>query len=287
MPIETLVSRESFVRTYPKGELVMQQYLRALELYPSMSYYRIGHKIGRHPTTVKQWLIDDNVPKCMQGLERAIELNLVPLTRFSPKFQVINELIAWIYLSGSLGRDFGIGVFMDQQQADVLSSHIKHQLGINTFYDSSANRLTLNKGTKIVGRVLNALGLAKDSYKSRHDINLPAYLKSCLNHKSKRSSRYMALETFVRVMLQARKTDKDCDASILYLPTHYDKDICDQVSSDVLKVLQKVMPKAGLTKDNINIYYSKKRRYYRPQINLRKENLVRIRQHYSVLFSYT
>lgn len=188
---EPLLTEEDIARTYssdPDPVHTLTQFRQAHELrssHPDWPRAKIAREVGRPPSAVRRWLVDNSKPRVVQAIEKANDMNWLPLYPDDRLFPAFNHLVAWIYSGGSISVDTFRPTFsIDHRlhRSVLANAFAMLDLDCNTVrQEESTDGLDISLEARpepgpLLGRALHALG-APTGVKAGQRLSLPRYLQ--------------------------------------------------------------------------------------------------------------
>jgi hypothetical protein len=276
MGLDTLLSEEAFVATYPEGPSEMQSYRLARALHRSGDDFKgIARSISRPYTTVYQWLHKGLKPRCVHGFEKANELGLVPLTADSRAFLPLVRLYSWVFWSGSVGANHAVGISEHKPQLEALLPYFRETLGLEGEVKQRASSAdagyctSFGEGGKLYGRVLRAMGIPVEGKKTEHELHVPQAIRATLE----------ARKEYLTVMFLTRLNGHSNRNKRLRIIQNRTADGAYAFAREISALINETLPGAGIQESDISLS-RQKRTYqnYQPIIKIPRETVCELAQ---------
>jgi hypothetical protein len=286
MGLEVIVSEEAFVATYKDGLTDLANYRRAAELQEQgQDFTTISHAISKHINTVRRWLKRNKKPDSINGVERAKELGILPLTQDSEKLGPLARLAAWAFWSGCVSRNYGIILSEEKPILKMLRDYIKQNLGLHSTLKDHPSALRFNGNSTYYGRVLVAMGLPVGDRKSTHELHVPRAIMRCP-------------ETHLDFLgiLFATRTEQTGNYWTINLLSNREEERAWQFGREMVDFMNRALPQLQLSCDQLTVFprdipsgykEGRKNKVYEPRIVIYKDNIANLVKHYPHLVSVT
>ena len=258
--LETIVSEEDFLNTFENGlkDSMDYQLIQRLRSQGETGKQMAGIT-GRPETTVQSW-IKHRKPKCLHALEQAKALEIVPLTKNSPKLPAIYELCAWVFWTGFLTQGYEPRICEKKETLEMLKEYFLRTLQLKSAYTVGAIRFSGHN----YGRVLYAMGVPAGHRKSAQEIHVP---KAILEDQD-------AHFRFLEILFKTRRSTTKKHWTIYLMEN------AETLGKEIVQLMNTAMPELALTDKNLYFTQGKRRS---PRISLPKKAVVEIKKHYPEL----
>lgn len=280
MSIDVVVSEKEFLGTYKNGVYISEQYAQAQQLRAEkMSVQAIGKKIGKHPSTVKEWFRNERKPDCVSGAEHAKELGILPLTKSSEKTEPIIRLSGWAFWTGCISKEYEIVISEKEPRLRTLQDYFKKTLELDSTLKSEPCTMHFNGNSHYYGRLLIAMGIPIGR-KSTYELHIPKGIANC-------PSTHL---DFLSVLF-ATKTERDGMYWTVNLPSNREYERATAFGREVTAFINKALPQITIEEKQLSVlhrsippgYTQKQNNVYIPRICLRKKDIFNIIQYHPKL----
>ena len=185
--VSRFVSEEELAKTYDpeRGWQTVTQFREAKRLrteQPDLPRAEIARRVGRKPSAVRGWLVEEKTPLVVKGLRVARERGWLNIESTSERFRAFNQLVAWIFAGGGLAKKVYSPLFSADDHLTLAALHQLLQWA-NIPYrvrepeqPYHALEVTPSEDASVCGRVLHVLGAPRGVKAQQENISLPAYL---------------------------------------------------------------------------------------------------------------
>ncbi len=256
MGIEVLVREEDFLETYSDEQQELLQ-----KFYSQQNYRPVQRQR----------------PVCLQQLDRARELGLLPVITTSPRFIPLSRLCDWVFWTGSVGASYEVRIVEAPDRLRRLQDYWKQKLPFQSRVHMENNNLVLGQDGKLYGRILHCMGIPVIDRKSKHDVRVPQAVLA--THRSRAD--------FLQVMLYTR--------SHAHSPGHWSVRLlqirsypaAQAFGKEIVTLMNDTFPRVCLTEKDLRMTRKenegpKSGKYlsYSPRISLSEKHLKALDRHY-------
>ncbi len=280
MGLDVVVSEEAFLSTYKNGVRIAKQFAEAQQLKSEgMSAQAIGKIIGKHASTVKQWFRNEIRPDCVNGVEHAKKLGILPLTISSEKTEPIINLSGWAFWTGCISEEHDIVISEKEPRLHILQDYFRKTLALDSTIKSDPCTMHFNGNSHYYGRILIAMGI-QVGRKSTYELHIPKGIANC-------PSTHL---DFLSVLF-ATKTEQTGRCWTVNLPSNREYGRATAFGREVIAFFNAALPQAQIEQKQLSVlhrsippgYTEKQNDVYTPRICLRKKDIANIIQYYQKL----
>jgi hypothetical protein len=185
--VSRFVSEEELAKTYDpeRGWQTVTQFREAKRLrteQPDLPRAEIARRVGRKPSAVRGWLVEEKTPLVVKGLRVARERGWLNIESTSERFRAFNQLVAWIFAGGGLAKEVFTPLFSADDHLTLAALHqLLHWANIpyrvrEPEQPHHALEISPREDASVCGRVLHVLGAPRGVKAQQKNISLPAYL---------------------------------------------------------------------------------------------------------------
>ena len=295
---EPIVTIDNILDTYTGRDKEFEQYQKAkIMTSEGISREDIAKKLKVPKSRIKNWLSKTHQPKSFKAI-RALN-GILPLTYFHENFNVLNFLSSLCFWSGSV-RTFngryaaGFQIKDDNFKEDILSA-LETKLNedkLNITFRPEPNKLSkkgimLGENGSPYARLIYAMWHANNNEETKQGLFLPSYISNLLDIEdadyTEKNMIRPIIDDFVKLLLFSKSRTQG-KYRIIDLPAKKDEQVALNSAKEVLRIFEKIYPKAELTEDSVRANYNKNRQSYYPRILVRAKNIELINGYYSGLF---
>ena len=184
--VSQFVSEQELAKTYDpeQGWKTVMQFREAKRIrteQPDLARAEIARRVGRKPSAVRGWLVEDKTPRVVSGIKEARQRGWIDLDSSSEQFRALNQLVAWMFSGGGIADSSFVPHFSIDDQLTLATLHRLLQW-MQLPYRVESNRpghgtlIVPSGAASLFGRVLCVLGASRGSKAMDRDLTLPEYL---------------------------------------------------------------------------------------------------------------
>ncbi len=261
-----IVSEEKFLNTFENGIKNYRDYNLAKKLHAQKeTCKRIANITGRPETTIQGW-VKQRKPFGLDALEQAKTLEIIPLTKNSPKLPALYELCSWVFWTGFLTKQYEPRICEKPETIQTLKEYFQKTLQLEGKYAPGTIRFKGNTH----GRILNAMGIPAGHRKSTLELHVPQAIIEDTN----------AQYRFLKILFKTRRSIIKKHWT-LYLIENRNEKYAQTLGKEVLHIIKTTLPKLYITEQNLDVETSGER--HSPRIRLQKKTILEIEKHYPAL----
>lgn len=222
------VSEQELAETYDDGWETINQYQKATHLRennPEMARAEIARRVGRPPSAIRGWLVEDKTPRVLKGIREAQKRGWIDVESSSEQFRALNQLVAWIFSGGGVGErtfvpHFSIDDPLTLSTLDRLLQWMNLPYRIDSDRPNRGQVVIPKESAALFGRLLSVLGVPMGVKSTSDGLTLPGYL-STLSEEHQRD--------FLRIYILNRGRNLTDSTAGTYLYALQSEDFCREL----------------------------------------------------------